>query len=95
MTYGFKMAADVTDARATGMMKEVEDDLNRIIKVTLSISASQMKMVLNATLNLSNLFGQDYLPESLFLENMWLFRVEFFFITACNFLMVIHGQGFQ
>lgn len=37
MTYGFKMAADVTDARATGMMKEVEDDLNRIIKVTLSV----------------------------------------------------------
>lgn len=36
MTYGFKMAADVTDTRATGMMKEVEDDLNRIIKVTLS-----------------------------------------------------------
>lgn len=36
LTYGFKMAADVTDARATGMMKEVEDDLNRIIKMTRS-----------------------------------------------------------
>ncbi|XP_048729829.2 N-alpha-acetyltransferase 35, NatC auxiliary subunit-like isoform X3 [Ostrea edulis] len=36
MTYGFKMAADVTDVRATGMMKEVEDDLNRILKMTRS-----------------------------------------------------------
>ena len=35
MTYGFKMAADITDVRATGMMKEVEDDINRIIKVEL------------------------------------------------------------
>ena len=34
MSYGFKMACDVTDTRTTGMMKEAEDDLNRIIKVT-------------------------------------------------------------
>ncbi len=33
MTYGFKLAADVTDVRASGMMKEIEDDLNRTIKV--------------------------------------------------------------
>lgn len=33
MAYGFKMAPDVTDVRATGMVKEVEDDLNRIVKV--------------------------------------------------------------
>ena len=33
MTYGFKMASNVTDVRATGMMKEVEDELNRTIKV--------------------------------------------------------------
>ena len=37
MTYGFKMAADVSDTKATGMMKEVEDDLNRILKVILAI----------------------------------------------------------
>ncbi|XP_076101281.1 N-alpha-acetyltransferase 35, NatC auxiliary subunit-like isoform X5 [Mytilus galloprovincialis] len=36
MTYGFKMAADITDVRATGMMKEVEDDINRILKTTRS-----------------------------------------------------------
>ena len=34
MTYGFKMAGDVTDVRATGMMKEVEDELNRTIKAS-------------------------------------------------------------
>lgn len=33
MTYGFKMANDVTDVRASGMMKEIEDELNRTIKV--------------------------------------------------------------
>jgi hypothetical protein len=33
MTYGFKMANDVTDLRAMGMVKEVEEDLNRAIKV--------------------------------------------------------------
>lgn len=35
MTYGFKMAFDVTDIRATGMVKEAEDELTRIIKVGL------------------------------------------------------------
>ncbi len=35
MTYGFKMASDVTDARVSGMMKEIEDEYNRIIKVKL------------------------------------------------------------
>lgn len=34
LTYGFKMAADVTDTRAVGMMKEMEDDLNRTARVT-------------------------------------------------------------
>ena len=33
MTYGFKMASDVTDVRASGMIKEIEDELNRTIKV--------------------------------------------------------------
>ncbi|KAK3101940.1 hypothetical protein FSP39_007523 [Pinctada imbricata] len=36
MTYGFKMADQVTDIRATGMLKEVEDDMNRILKITRS-----------------------------------------------------------
>lgn len=31
------MAADVSETKATGMMKEVEDDLNRILKVILGI----------------------------------------------------------
>ena len=33
MAYGFKMASDVTDVRVTGMVKEVEDELMRVIKV--------------------------------------------------------------
>ncbi|XP_053405929.1 N-alpha-acetyltransferase 35, NatC auxiliary subunit-like isoform X2 [Mercenaria mercenaria] len=32
LTYGFKMGCEVTDLRAIGMMKEVEDDLNRNIR---------------------------------------------------------------
>ena len=32
MTYGFKLSEDLTEVRASGMMKEVEDELNRIIK---------------------------------------------------------------
>ena len=36
MTYGFKMASDVTDIRAMGMVKEVEEDFNRTIKVQQS-----------------------------------------------------------
>jgi len=35
MTYGFKLASDVTDIRALGMMKEVEEDVNRTIKVCI------------------------------------------------------------
>lgn len=46
MTYGFKMAADVTDVRATGMMKEVEDDLNRILKVSFSTFLQRISVVL-------------------------------------------------
>ncbi|XP_021369661.1 N-alpha-acetyltransferase 35, NatC auxiliary subunit-like isoform X1 [Mizuhopecten yessoensis] len=36
MTYGFKMAGDVTDVRVTGMMKELEEDLHRTLKTTRS-----------------------------------------------------------
>lgn len=32
MSYGFKMAGDVTETRASGMLKEVEDDLARTIR---------------------------------------------------------------
>ncbi|XP_076465149.1 N-alpha-acetyltransferase 35, NatC auxiliary subunit-like [Babylonia areolata] len=32
MSYGFKMAGDVTEARASGMLKEVEDDLARTLR---------------------------------------------------------------
>ncbi|XP_040211448.1 N-alpha-acetyltransferase 35, NatC auxiliary subunit isoform X2 [Rana temporaria] len=34
MTYGFKMANSVTDLRVTGMLKDVEDDLQRRVKST-------------------------------------------------------------
>ena len=34
MSYGFKFAADVTDVRAMGMVKETEDDLNRLVKTS-------------------------------------------------------------
>uniref|UniRef100_A0A3Q3E8I4 N-alpha-acetyltransferase 35, NatC auxiliary subunit n=1 Tax=Labrus bergylta TaxID=56723 RepID=A0A3Q3E8I4_9LABR len=33
MTYGFKMANNVTDLRVTGMLKDVEDELQRKVKV--------------------------------------------------------------
>ncbi|XP_041369132.1 N-alpha-acetyltransferase 35, NatC auxiliary subunit-like isoform X2 [Gigantopelta aegis] len=36
LSYGFKMAPDMSDARCCGMMKEIEDDLNRLIKTTRS-----------------------------------------------------------
>ncbi|XP_063050957.1 N-alpha-acetyltransferase 35, NatC auxiliary subunit isoform X1 [Engraulis encrasicolus] len=36
MTYGFKMANNVTDLRVTGMLKDVEDDLQRRVKSTRS-----------------------------------------------------------
>lgn len=32
MSYGFKMAGDLTETRASGMLKEVEDDLNRKLR---------------------------------------------------------------
>jgi len=32
MTYGFKLAPDVTDVRAAGMLKEAEEELQRIIR---------------------------------------------------------------
>ncbi|XP_023554940.1 N-alpha-acetyltransferase 35, NatC auxiliary subunit [Octodon degus] len=36
MTYGFKMANSVTDLRVTGMLKDVEDDMQRRVKVYMS-----------------------------------------------------------
>lgn len=36
MTYGFKMANGVTDLRVTGMLKDVEDDMQRRVKSTRS-----------------------------------------------------------
>uniref|UniRef100_A0A8C9SWA3 N-alpha-acetyltransferase 35, NatC auxiliary subunit n=1 Tax=Scleropages formosus TaxID=113540 RepID=A0A8C9SWA3_SCLFO len=38
MTYGFKMANNVTDLRVTGMLKDVEDDLQRRVHVNRSLS---------------------------------------------------------
>lgn len=70
------MAADVTDARATGMMKEVEDDLNRIIKVTLSV-LHWWKWFWMPFWNWVIFLVKIYLPDSLFPENVQLFRVEF------------------
>ena len=37
MTYGFKMAGDVSDMRVIGMVKEVEEELNRQIKVNIIV----------------------------------------------------------
>ncbi|XP_035667068.1 N-alpha-acetyltransferase 35, NatC auxiliary subunit-like isoform X1 [Branchiostoma floridae] len=34
MTYGFKLAGNVTDVRVTGMLREVEDEINRKVKST-------------------------------------------------------------
>ena len=34
MTYGFKLAHNVTDLRVAGMLREVEEEFNRRIKVS-------------------------------------------------------------
>uniref|UniRef100_A0A8D3BBE5 N-alpha-acetyltransferase 35, NatC auxiliary subunit n=1 Tax=Scophthalmus maximus TaxID=52904 RepID=A0A8D3BBE5_SCOMX len=41
MTYGFKMANNVTDLRVTGMLKDVEDELQRKVKGTRSRQGEQ------------------------------------------------------
>ncbi|KAJ8005973.1 hypothetical protein DPEC_G00123450 [Dallia pectoralis] len=41
MTYGFKMANNVTDLRVTGMLKDVEDELQRRVKSTRSRQGEQ------------------------------------------------------
>uniref|UniRef100_UPI00398E46BC N-alpha-acetyltransferase 35, NatC auxiliary subunit isoform X1 n=1 Tax=Pristiophorus japonicus TaxID=55135 RepID=UPI00398E46BC len=43
MTYGFKMANNVTDLRVTGMLKDVEDDLQRRVKSTRSRQGEERK----------------------------------------------------
>ena len=47
MTYGFKMAGDVTDTRSLGMMKEMEDELNRNIRVNIAGCHGQGKYLEN------------------------------------------------
>ncbi|RXM32324.1 N-alpha-acetyltransferase 35, NatC auxiliary subunit [Acipenser ruthenus] len=49
MTYGFKMANNVTDLRVTGMLKDVEDDLQRRVK-TSSVTEAQKLMIQAADL---------------------------------------------
>ena len=39
------MADQVTDMRATGMMKEVEDDLNRVLKVSVYVGKTNLHFV--------------------------------------------------
>ncbi|XP_049618251.1 N-alpha-acetyltransferase 35, NatC auxiliary subunit [Syngnathus scovelli] len=41
MTYGFRMANNVTDLRVTGMLKDVEDELQRKVKSTRSRQGEQ------------------------------------------------------
>ncbi|CAB1319463.1 unnamed protein product [Coregonus sp. 'balchen'] len=41
MTYGFKMANNVTDLRVTGMLKDVEEELQRRVKSTRSRQGEQ------------------------------------------------------
>uniref|UniRef100_A0A3P9J284 N-alpha-acetyltransferase 35, NatC auxiliary subunit n=1 Tax=Oryzias latipes TaxID=8090 RepID=A0A3P9J284_ORYLA len=41
MTYGFKMANNVTDLRVTGMLRDVEDELQRKVKSTRSRQGEQ------------------------------------------------------
>ncbi|XP_014674442.1 PREDICTED: N-alpha-acetyltransferase 35, NatC auxiliary subunit-like [Priapulus caudatus] len=36
LTYGFKMAADISEVRTIGMVKEIEDDIQKIVKSTRS-----------------------------------------------------------
>lgn len=36
LTYGFNLASEVSDSRAIGMLKEVEDELFKMIKVPLT-----------------------------------------------------------
>ena len=36
MSYGFRMAGDVSDSRAIGMIKEVEEEFGKISKVCFS-----------------------------------------------------------
>ena len=52
MTYGFKMAGDITDARSAGMMKEVEDELNRNIRVWLLLNTLLTHKMPSCNMNL-------------------------------------------
>lgn len=38
MTYGFRLATDVTDMRVVGMLKEVEEELNRVVRVRKNVA---------------------------------------------------------
>ncbi|KAL0607023.1 hypothetical protein AAY473_023624, partial [Plecturocebus cupreus] len=47
MTYGFKMANSVTDLRVTGMLKDVEDDMQRRVKLVQCLERSRRNLVLS------------------------------------------------
>ena len=38
MTYGFKMTYDVADSKIISMLKEAEEELNRIVKVVATLT---------------------------------------------------------
>ena len=42
MTYGFKLAHNVTEMRVVGMVREVEEDYNRKVRVRLYTYASEI-----------------------------------------------------
>ncbi|XP_013389970.1 N-alpha-acetyltransferase 35, NatC auxiliary subunit [Lingula anatina] len=46
MTYGFKMAGDITDMRVTGMVKEAEEELSKTIRNTRSKSGEERTAVI-------------------------------------------------
>ena len=43
MTYGFALASDVSEARAGGMLREVEDDLQKTIRASKPLPTGDSK----------------------------------------------------
>ena len=85
MTYGFKMAGDITDTRSLGMMKEIEEDLNRTIRVNFLSTTRPPDM--SALLKINILISQPKHNYVVNTQKNCLYETIFFLISKAKHML--------
>ncbi|XP_055956276.1 N-alpha-acetyltransferase 35, NatC auxiliary subunit [Patella vulgata] len=83
MSYGFKMAYDLTDVRTTGMMKEVEEELNKTLRSTRSKPGEERDSAVEQEHNLAQAVYSRVKFYRLFYSLLVIYTKEKLFQSDC------------